>query len=92
MGGSEASVDGMGKREFRVRRGLGLSPWLGMLFTAANAGAQTSPQIPIPYPEWSASDGLGRVLPTAAETGPPRPGKYVGLFYYLWHGAGKSTT
>ncbi len=32
---------------------------------------------------WVATDGLGRALPTSAETGPPRAGKTVGMFYFL---------
>jgi hypothetical protein len=35
---------------------------------------------------WSATDALGRVLPNAAQVGPPRPDRWVGLFYFLWHG------
>ena len=34
----------------------------------------------------TATDGLGRVLPTGAETGERRPGRSVGLFYFLWNG------
>lgn len=33
---------------------------------------------------WAATDALGRSLPSAAETGSPRAGKFVGLFYFLW--------
>jgi hypothetical protein len=36
---------------------------------------------------WVATDGLGRGLPTAAEVGPPRADRFVGMFYFLWHGA-----
>ncbi len=32
---------------------------------------------------WVATDGLGRSLPTNAQTGPPRAGKVVGMFYFL---------
>jgi len=35
---------------------------------------------------WTAVDGLGRRLPDAAEVGPPRPGKTVAMFYFLWLG------
>lgn len=35
---------------------------------------------------WVATDALGRVLPTHAEVGPPRAGKTVGIFYFLWLG------
>ncbi len=34
---------------------------------------------------WTATDGLGRVLPTNAEAGDPKSDKYVGLFYWTWH-------
>jgi hypothetical protein len=33
---------------------------------------------------WRAVDGLGRRLPTSSDTGPPRSGKNVGIFYFLW--------
>ncbi len=33
-----------------------------------------------------ATDGLGRTLPTARETGPPSGDKFVGVFYFLVHG------
>lgn len=35
---------------------------------------------------WVATDGLGRSLPTHAQVGPPRPGRFVGIFYFLWLG------
>jgi hypothetical protein len=35
---------------------------------------------------WVATDALGRSLPVADEVGPPRVNKYVGVFYFLWHG------
>ena len=33
---------------------------------------------------WVATDALGRRLPGGAECGPPRAGKHVGIFYFLW--------
>ncbi|MBM4044293.1 MAG: hypothetical protein FJ279_04200 [Planctomycetes bacterium] len=36
---------------------------------------------------WVATDALGRVLPTHEDVGPPRPGRVVGIFYFLWLGA-----
>lgn len=36
---------------------------------------------------WVATDALGRALPSAEEAGPPRAGKTVGMFYFLWLGA-----
>lgn len=35
---------------------------------------------------WAATDALGRVLPAATEAGPPRKDRWVGVFYFLWHG------
>ena len=35
---------------------------------------------------WVATDGLGRGLPGADDVGPPRAGKSVGVFYFLWLG------
>ena len=34
---------------------------------------------------WTATDGLGRTLPTAVETGEKKQDKFVGLFYWTWH-------
>jgi len=35
---------------------------------------------------WVATDALGRALPTTDAAGPPRAGKTVGIFYFLWLG------
>ncbi|MCL2347299.1 MAG: hypothetical protein FWC50_03450 [Planctomycetaceae bacterium] len=35
---------------------------------------------------WDATDNLERSLPTSQETGPPRSDKFIGVFYFLWHG------
>lgn len=35
---------------------------------------------------WVATDALGRTLPGYAECGPPREGRCVGIFYFLWLG------
>ena len=43
-----------------------------------------SPQIIIKNYNETATDALGRTLPTSAETGLPAENKYVGLFYSLW--------
>lgn len=45
-----------------------------------------SPILPIQSAHWTATDALGRRLPTAAQTGAFRRDKYVGIFYFLWHG------
>lgn len=56
---------------------------------ASEASAAMGPE-PIPCAPWPAMDALGRRLPLADETGPPRENRYVGIFYFLWlgqHGA-----
>lgn len=40
---------------------------------------------------WAAADALGRVMPSHEDTGSPRSGKKVGIFYFMWlgkHGRG----
>ena len=37
---------------------------------------------------WPATDALGRKLPALAEVGPPKPGRFTGIFYFLWHNPG----
>ena len=54
----------------------------------ARLHAQVPPDV---YPPndgvaWPAVDGLGRKLPDASEAGPPRPNRFVGIFYFLWLG------
>ncbi|QHW00605.1 glycoside hydrolase family 71/99 protein [Spirosoma endbachense] len=51
--------------------------------------AENSPSHVILNNNWVATDGAGRRLPTSVETGPARSNKYVGIFYFLWHGAYK---
>lgn len=54
---------------------------------AVQQGPENSPAHPIRTGDWVATDALGRSLPVQSETGKPRTAKYVGLFYFLWHGA-----
>ena len=35
--------------------------------------------------QWTATDGVDRVLPGYEDCGDYRPDKYVGVFYWLWH-------
>ncbi|MDQ2720192.1 MAG: hypothetical protein M3Z26_10615 [Bacteroidota bacterium] len=56
------------------------------------ANAQNSPQISITNSNWTATDALGRKLPSYEQTGPPKPNRYVGLFYWLWHEKLRSST
>ena len=59
-------------------------------FTPASPGKQVltekgrSPQIIITNYNETATDALGRTLPTSDEVGLPKKDKYVGLFYSLW--------
>ena len=41
---------------------------------------------------WPATDALARRLPVDTEVGRPRPDRFVGIFYFLWHSedSGKS--
>ena len=39
----------------------------------------------LPGVPWPAVDALGRELPLAADVGPPRRDRFVGIFYFLWH-------
>jgi hypothetical protein len=34
---------------------------------------------------WVGTDALGRTLPTPGIARPPQPGKFVGIFYFVWH-------
>jgi hypothetical protein len=56
-----------------------LAAWLAMGGVAAGAGWDTCADT------WVAGDGLGRVLPLHAATGPPKAGRTVGIFYFLWN-------
>jgi hypothetical protein len=54
-----------------------------MVLAAFAAGAATWETNP---DTWVATDDLGRTVSTNAETGAPRAGKFVGIFYFLWLG------
>lgn len=61
------------------------------LATAAVAVAQpTSPVssaiLPIANADTVGTDDLGRSLPAYEQTGGPKPDRWVGLFYWQWHG------
>ncbi len=63
----------------------------GALASAQNAATYELPSDTVRYSQnpgtpWPAVDELGRVLPTAAEVGPPRPNRFTGIFYFLWLG------
>ena len=56
-----------------------------VLFAAAISPAQNSDRAALPCLPWPATDGLGRSTPAAEEVGPPRPERFAGIFYFLWH-------
>jgi hypothetical protein len=43
-------------------------------------GFAANPGVP-----WPATDALGRSLPMSQQVGPPKPGRFVGIFYFLTH-------
>ena len=51
---------------------------------AAQSPSENSPQVVIRNSNWTATDNLGRQLPTYSEVGDPRPNRWVGLFYFTW--------
>ena len=64
--------------------------WAGF-FPFTLFGATTSPAVN-PGTPWPARDSLGRALPLSERVGLPKPDRFVGIFYFLWHNAagGKS--
>lgn len=52
----------------------------------AAGGVQAQPMRDTAPDRWTATDALGRTLPTSKDVGPPRPNRYVGMFYFLWLG------
>ncbi len=59
-----------------------------LLMTCAGSVAAQVQSRPaeIPSDTWAATDALGRTLVTHEQAGPPRPDKFVGVFYFLWMG------
>ena len=62
---------------------------LGIVSLTCAIGAVAA-DVPVPPPRdrmadtWTATDALRRTLPNAAEVGPVRQDKFVGIFYFLW--------
>lgn len=50
----------------------------------ACAQSRTESAVPEPGAPWPATDALDRRLPAPDEVGPPRPDRFVGIFYFLW--------
>lgn len=56
-----------------------------LVFGCVSARADAQSDRPLLGSPWPATDALGRNLPDAAEVGPVRPDRWVGIFYFLWH-------
>lgn len=67
------------------RIGVCMKRWVLAVVVAGLLGggalAESPRAMPVP---WAAVDGLGRKVDTVRE---PQPVKYVGVLYYIWHGA-----
>jgi hypothetical protein len=62
-----------------------LSLWSAS-FLSAQYQPYSSDGNPSTAGEWVATDALGRELPSSDEVGDKRPGKLVGMFYFIWTG------
>ena len=56
-----------------------------VLLTTSSSMAQGVESVPAPVLPLPATDGLGRALPMPGEVSGPRPDRFVGMFYFLWH-------
>jgi hypothetical protein len=62
-----------------------VAPWPAVLAAATLANAAPPPPWDTCADTWAATDGLGRTLPLHAVTGPPKPDRTAGIFYFLWN-------
>lgn len=79
----------MGRR--RCLEGISILVAALSVVASRNAAAEPAPFRDTQPDTWVATDGLGRTVPGHEQVGPPRPGKFVGAFYFLWmgqHGTG----
>ena len=60
------------------------TPLICFAIPTATAGAPGIPWDTV-ADTWVATDGLGRSLPDYATTGPVKPNRTVGIFYFLWN-------
>lgn len=68
-----------------------VTPCILLLLWFSLLNAQNTPPNQVYNANWAATDALDRELPTAEQTGLPRSDKYVGVFYFLWHGSHNAT-
>lgn len=61
--------------------------WLILILVGVHGQGVRAQSAAVPWDTfsdtWVATDGLGRLLPTSAQTGLPRANKTVGMFYFL---------
>ena len=73
-----------------------MSRWIGRYWTyclifsmigswRVEVRADEPAPVPLKAAPWPATDGLSRSLPIAGAVPAPRPDRFVGLFYFLWH-------
>jgi hypothetical protein len=74
------------QRNQELERGpvAGLVVSLVLLITSSSM-AQVVEPVALPVPPLAATDALGRTLPMPGEVSRPRPDRFVGMFYFLWH-------
>lgn len=60
--------------------------FFSLFFFVVSGFSQNTPAFPITNADWIATDALGRRLSGFEQTGPVKNEKWVGLFYYIWHG------
>ncbi|MGQ9524948.1 MAG: hypothetical protein ACUVTZ_08940 [Armatimonadota bacterium] len=60
---------------------------VAMFAEDAKVDRQSTPAWDTMSDTWVATDALGRRVPGYEDVGPPRRGRYVGIFYFLWLGA-----
>ncbi|MDR1382685.1 MAG: hypothetical protein LBJ67_02380 [Planctomycetaceae bacterium] len=63
-----------------------LVPAICSFMIPQTVAAQDVPQWDVYSDTWDATDALGRSLPDSEKTGLPKKDKYIGVFYFLWHG------
>ncbi len=63
---------------------MALMPLLALCVVRGQTGA--TPPVRISDAEVTATDALNRTLPGYREVGPPKPGRWVGMFFWFWHG------
>ena len=63
-----------------------------VILSATKSFSQSPNHFRISSNNWSATDGLGRKLPTYQEAGTTKKGKFVAMFYWTWHQGEDDTT